>query len=243
MNKTRILSREVEYSDGSWLAEGYLAYQADLESTVPCVLIAHDWSGLNEHTRATADKIAELGYIAFAVDVYGKGIRGDTVGDNSHLMQPLIEDRSALRDRLLAAVEAAKALEFTDPERLGAIGYCFGGLCALDLARNSPKGLRCALSFHGLLTTPDYDIPGQIAPRLLLLHGWEDPMAPPTEVVAELRAFTEAGATWEMHAYGHAMHAFTFTGANYPERGIAHHPLADQRSWKAAVDFIEECMR
>ncbi|TKB76159.1 MAG: dienelactone hydrolase family protein [Nitrospira sp.] len=157
-------------------------------------------------------------------------------------MDPLLADRALLRERLLQALSAAQALEEVDPTRVAIVGYCFGGLCALDLARVSPPGLRCAISFHGLLSPPPYEVSTPIQTKLLLLHGWEDPMVPPAEVVAGLKEFSDVGATWELHAYGHAMHAFTFKGANFPERGIAHNPVADRRSWSAASIFLRECL-
>lgn len=242
MTDSRIRRRTLTYADGDWEAEGSVSRAADASRPRPGILVAHDWSGVNEHTLAAADRFAALGYVGIAVDVYGRGRRGDLLGDNSHLMAPLLEDRSLLRRRLLAAVAAARDLDGVDADRLAAVGPCFGGLCALDIARNSPAGLRCAISFHGLLTAPDYPLPQPIAPRLLILHGWADPMAPPADVVTELGALSDAGATWEMHAYAHALHAFTFAGANRPDLGIAHHPLADRRSWQAATAFLEDCL-
>lgn len=215
---------------------------SDIVRPAPCVLIAHDWSGLNHHTKATADRFAELGYIGLAIDLYGKDHRGDPEGDNAHLMDPLLADRARLRERLLISLSAAQALADVDPTRVAIVGYCFGGLCALDLARASPPGLRCAISFHGLLSPPPYQVSRPIRTRLLLLHGWEDPMVPPAHVVAGLKDFSDAGATWEFHAYSHAMHAFTFRGANSPDRGIAHNRTADRRSWRAATLFLRECL-
>lgn len=242
MQDSGLNTRSFEYADGDWSAEGYVSMAKNLGAPAPCVLIAPDWSGVNENTQATADRLAELGYVAIALDVYGKGQRGDPKGDNSHLMTPLLEDRGLLRERLLAGLAAAQELEEVDQARVAIIGYCFGGLCALDLARNSPDGLRGAISFHGLLSPPPYEVAGPVQPRLLLLHGWDDPMVPPADVVTGLKEFTDAGATWEFHAYGHAMHAFTFKGANFPERGIVHNPLADRRSWSAASLFLQECL-
>ena len=242
MQNSRLHTQPFDYADGNWRAEGYLSWASDSARPAPCVLIAHDWSGLNQHTRAAADRFARLGYVGLAIDVYGQGHRGDPEGDNAHLMDPLMADRPLLRTRLLKALSAAQALDPVDPDRIAIAGYCFGGLCALDLARASPPGLRCAISFHGSLAPPPYAVSAPIRPRLLLLHGWADPMVPPADVVTGLDALSDAGATWELHAYGHALHAFTFKGANFPERGIAHNPLADRRSWTAASQFLHECL-
>ena len=242
MHDQRIDTRPIAYATGDWQAEGYLSTPADASRPRPCVLVAHDWSGLNVHAQATADRLAGLGYVALAVDVYGRDKRGDPEGDNAHLMAPLMADRGLLRDRLLAGLSAAQGLDAVDAARIAIVGYCFGGLCALDLARASPPGLRCAISIHGSAAPPPGEVPRPIKPRLLILHGWEDPLVPTSDLVADLRTLSEAGATWELHAYAHAVHAFTFKGANFPERGIVHHPLADRRSWTAATGFLAECL-
>ena len=206
----------------------------------PCVLVCHDWSGINVHTLATCEEMAKLGYIAFAVDAYGQGRRGDPVGDNTALMAPCLADRDLLGERMLAGLNATAALPEADPARIAALGYCFGGLCGLDLARRDPDGLVAMISVHGGLLPPAGWAPSPMRARLLLLHGWNDPVVPPDDVVAAASAFTAAGAPWEMHVYGHALHAFTFEGADFPERGIQHHPLAHRRSWEATRLFLNE---
>lgn len=241
--KTRsIKTSAVDYSDGTTLFEGYLAQpsDADANAPVPCVLLAHEWSGLNEGMKAIARRVASLGYACFAADVYGKGVRGSEVGDNSHLMNPLLADRELLRDRLLAGLRTAAELPFVDRSRIAAMGYCLGGLCALDLARAGAPDLRAAVSFHGALQPPDIGPQQPIRASILLLHGWEDPVAPPEAVLAIARELTDAGADWQFHAYGHALHAFTFEGVNFPERGIVYDAAADRRSWRAMQDFLAE---
>lgn len=240
MTTTALTCEDFEYHDGDWVAEGYRAAPQATSVRAPCVLVGHDWSGLSRHTKATVDALAACGYVGVALDVYGKGRRGDPHGDNSALMQPLLEDRALLLRRLQVGMSAVREMDIVDEARIAMLGYCFGGLCALDLARSSPAGLVGAVSTHGLLTPPPWAIPAPIQPRLLLLHGWADPMVPPDRVLEGLEAFSEQGASWEMHAYGHAMHAFTFEGADYPERGIAHHPQAHRRSWTATLTFLEE---
>ncbi|RVU39705.1 dienelactone hydrolase family protein [Hwanghaeella grinnelliae] len=213
----------------------------------PCVLVCHDWSGINEYTLETCEKLVALGYAALAVDAYGAGLRGDPVGDNSHLMTPCLQDRDLLQERLLAGLAAAADLAGVNAENIAALGYCFGGLCALDLARRNPDGLRGVVTVHGALNPPPSQSPTASAPapmraRVLMLHGWADPIVPPAEVKGAFEEFTAAGANWEMQIYGHAMHAFTFTGAAFPERGIQHHPHAHRRSWKTTCTFLEETL-
>ncbi|SOZ64637.1 putative Carboxymethylenebutenolidase; Dienelactone hydrolase family [Cupriavidus taiwanensis] len=230
----------VTYTDGTTVFEGYVARPAGPASRMPCVLLAHEWSGLNAAMRRCADRLAALGYLCFAADVYGKGVRGDERGDNAHLMNPLLADRRLLRQRLLAGFEAARRLPGADARRMAAVGYCFGGLCALDLARAAAPGLVAAVSFHGVLQPPRIGPQGPIDASVLLLHGWEDPIAPPADVLGIATELTQAGADWQLHAYGHARHAFTFEGANFPERGIAYDAAADRRSWAACAAFLAE---
>jgi dienelactone hydrolase len=231
-----------DYRDAELTCEGYVAYDASARAKRPCVLIFHAWGGQSDAERATADEIARLGYVGFAVDMYGKGVRGDPLVGNERLMQPFLDDRAMLRRRALAALEAARSHPAVDPERVGAIGYCFGGLCALDLARAAPPGLKGVASFHGVLVPPNIGEQQPITASVLLLHGYADPMAPPDHVLAIARELTDAGADWQLHAYGHAMHAFTFPGANLPERGIKYDPPAARRSWLAMRNFFEEVL-
>ncbi|NOK39360.1 dienelactone hydrolase family protein, partial [Corallococcus exercitus] len=143
-----------DYADGDTLCEGYVAYESTRDGPRPCVLIAHAWDGQNAIIRAMAERFAAQGYVGFALDVYGKGVRGDVTGDNSHLMGPFMEDRALLRRRMCAALQAARRHPRVDPTRVAVLGYCFGGLCALDLARAAPEGLRGAVSVHGMLHPP-----------------------------------------------------------------------------------------
>jgi dienelactone hydrolase len=235
-------SQLLDYQDGDTVFEAYLAVPSAAGGPRPCVLLAHEWSGLNEGMRRAADRVAGLGHVCFALDVYGKGVRGEQTGDNTHLMAPLMADRALLRRRLLAGVRAASGLACVDETRLAAMGYCFGGLCALDLARAAPPGLLAAVSFHGGLGSPKLGDQAPIGASVLLLHGWEDPVAPPDDVLAVAQELTEAGADWQLHAYGHARHAFTFEGAYIPERGIAYDARADRRSWAAMRQFLVETL-
>jgi len=231
----------LDYPDGDMICEAYVA-DGGGAGRRPAVLVAHQWAGLGDAERAAADRLAELGYVGIAIDVYGKGRRGVAGGDNSALMNPFLADRAALRARLVAAVTAARAHAAVDPERVAVIGYCFGGLCALDLARANPPGLRGAVSLHGMFSAPDLGPQPQIAASVLVLHGWEDPMAPPADVLALAREMTAAKADWQLHAYGHAMHSFTNPKAAAPERGLAYDPKADRRSWAATQAFLAEVL-
>ncbi len=232
----------VDYQDEDTVCEAYVAYPSYGQGPWPCVLVGHAWNGQNDSTRATADRLAEMGYVGFAVDVYGKGVRGGMDADNSALMAPYMADRALLRRRLLAAITGAQLLARVDYDRIAMIGYCFGGLCALDLARATPPELRGVVSIHGLFTPPNLGPQAPITAKVLALHGWEDPLARPASVEALAKEMTDAGADWQLVAYGHAMHAFTFEQANMPERGFLYNEPAARRSWAALTAFLAEAL-
>ena len=155
-------------------------------------------------------------------------------------MSPLMEDRTLLHKRLFAALSAARNLSFVDETQVGAIGFCFGGLCVLDLARQGAD-LRGVVSFHGLLQASP--VPNkQMLAKVLILHGYDDPMAPPTALIDVCTEMTAAGADWQLHAYGNTMHAFTNPKANDPGLGTVYQPTADARSRTAMEAFLAESL-
>lgn len=234
-----IISNTVTYLDGDLPLEGYFAFDDAIQGPRPVVLIHHTWVGRDEFVAEKARKLAELGYLGFAVDMYGKGVLGASPEENGRLMQPFIDDRLLLRHRVLAALQAVKLLPWADNKRIAAIGFCFGGLCALDLAR-SGADISGVVSFHGLLGAPA-DIPkAPIKAKILALHGHDDPMAKPEKVLAFQTELTEAGVDWQLHTYGHTMHAFTNPVANNPEFGTVYKAQADSRSWVAMRNFLSE---
>lgn len=238
---SEITTASIEYPAGDVVCEGFVAL-AGAPSRRPCVAIVHAWDGINDVIRAKTQEFAQLGYVGLALDVYGKGVRGGVLDDNSHLMMPFLRDRVLLRERLLAGIHAARAHERIDPDRILVMGYCFGGLCALDVARSGAPGVRGIVSVHGVLKRPEALPITPIAARVLVLHGWSDPMAPPQDVLALTEELTQAGADWQLHAYGHALHAFTLEGANMPERGIAYHAAAARRADIAVREFCREVL-
>lgn len=242
---TTIHEHSVPFSCGGVRFEAFAAADESRPGRRPVVVICHAWAGRDEFVHEKARALASLGYLGFAADVYGHDAagrprRGRTPEECGALMTPLVEDRRALRDRLIAAVEAARKLPEADPSKVVAIGYCFGGLCALDLARANAPGVVGAVSFHGLFTPPDLGPQPPIKAKVLACHGWDDPMATPDAVLAFAREMTAAKADWQLHAYGHVKHAFTNPEANDPGRGIMYEPKADARSWEALRDFLKE---
>ncbi|WP_218061960.1 dienelactone hydrolase family protein [Endobacter medicaginis] len=230
---------DIPYSDGRL---DCLGYQAEASADAPWVVVVHEWSGLNHGTKAACDRLAGLGFNAFALDVFGAGTRGDETGDNSHLIGPLLGDRTELLRRLTGGFEAVKRLPGVPEGGLGAMGFCFGGLSVLDMARAALPGLRAVISIHGILAAPPTPT-GPIAASVLALHGWEDPFADTDAVKAFAEEMTTAGADWQLHAYGHAKHAFSFPRANKPEMGILYEPRAAARTWRTIPAFFDETLR
>jgi dienelactone hydrolase len=231
------------YVDEAMECEGYVATPTGLERPAPVILVCHAWGGQDGFARERAEELAGLGYIGFAIDVYGKGRRGNSPEENGALMTPFLQDRALLRERLLAAINTAKRLPLADPQHIGAIGFCFGGLCVLDLARAAPHGLRGVVSFHGLFGPPDpkrVGAPGRIAAAVLALHGYDDPMCTPDAVVGLAKEMTDAGADWEIDMYGHTTHAFTNPAANDPARGLMYRKAISDRAFAKMRAFFAE---
>lgn len=231
----------VEYEHDGVLLEAYLATGDESDKAKAGVLIAHAWGGRGEFEEATARRLADLGYAAFAIDMYGKGIRGSSREENQALIAPFIQDRSMLQARISAAVACLQAQVEVDAERIAAIGYCFGGLCVLDLAR-SGSAINGVVSIHGLFAPPDPLPDRPITTKVLALHGHDDPMVP-VEAVQQLETeLTAAGADWQIHVYGGTQHAFTNPKANDPEFGTVYSATADRRSWRAMTGFLAEVL-
>jgi dienelactone hydrolase len=173
--------------------------------------------------------------------MYGKGVRGSGPGENAKLMQPFMENRELLQSRMQAALDVLKSFPEVDPERTAAMGFCFGGLCVLDLARTGAD-VCGVISLHGFLTPPGNTAGRDIKAKLLVLHGNDDPMVPVESVTALGRELTEAGADWQIHVYGNARHAFTNPNAHDPVRGTVYDETADRRAWRTVGSFLEEVL-
>lgn len=232
-----IRTRDVEYSHGDQRFEARMFWD-DERWPSPAVAVAHAWSGRAEHECEAAEKLAGEGYVGFALDVYGKGIRGQGVEENMGLMQPLLNDRALLQARLRAGLDCAAAQAEVDAGNMAAIGYCFGGLCVLDMAR-SGAAVKGVVSLHGLFDAPENTEGNSIAAKVLVLHGWADPMVSPDSVVGLAAEMTRAGADWQIHAYGHALHGFTHDAPALAD-GIGYSESADRRSWQSVLNFMAE---
>ncbi|MGR8929826.1 MAG: dienelactone hydrolase family protein [Gammaproteobacteria bacterium] len=234
-----IVSNTVDYLDEGSVLEGFFAYDDAVEGTRPVVLIHHAWGGRDEFVAEKAIKLAEMGYLGFATDMYGKGVRGCTREENALLMAPFMENREKLQKRLLSALSAVKLMPWADNNKIAAMGFCFGGLCALDLARTGVDILG-VIAFHGLFVPPENIPQPKIKAKVLALHGHDDPMVTPDQVLALENELTKAGADWQVHVYGGTMHAFTNPVANDPGFGTVYQPVADQRSWRTMQNFFAE---
>jgi dienelactone hydrolase len=228
----------IEWNTDGQLFEGKLF----LPSGKPkgAVLVCHAWSGRAEHEEAFAERLAGMGYAAMAGDVYGKGVRGSSVEENQKLMNPLVEDRDRLQTRLRASLDALKGE--TDGAKTIAAGFCFGGLCVLDMARSNAV-LEGAAAFHAILGKPDKpSAEGRIEPEVIAFQGFDDPMAGPDDLQSFGREMTERQARWQLYTFGGVAHAFTNEDANDKDMGLVFDPFARDRSYHVFDHFAEKLL-
>ncbi len=233
-----ITTKPVEYFDGKQKCIGYVAWDESVASARPCVLIGHAWGGLDDFAMQQAVQMAALGYVGFVPDLYGDGARPDSIDDKMALMGPLKEDRKALLTRIKAGMKAASAMDEVDADNLAMLGFCFGGLTTLDLAR-SGADIKAAISFHGLLDAPDLP-KKKIKAKVLVAHGWDDPMAKPETVLTLGKELTDAKCDWQIMAHGGTTHAFTVPGAANKDLGLMYNEASAQRSWNATFALLDE---
>jgi dienelactone hydrolase len=227
----KVHGETVEYSEGGTALEGYLAWDDADKEARPGVVVVHDWMGLSADTRKRADMLAAEGYVAFAADIYGKGVRPRTASEAGAQASKWKSDRAALRRRVRAAYDQLLKSPHVAAGKIAAIGYCFGGTTALELARSGTP-LAATVSFHGGLGTPTPGDAKNIKGKVLALHGGDDPHVPPAEVEAFEKEMREGGVDWQFVAYGGAVHAFTVVAAGSDaSRGAAYNERADRRSW------------
>ena len=231
-------SEKIAYFDDGLELEGHLVYDDSTQDRRPAVLICHAIRGQDDFARAKAEEIARLGYVEFALDVYGKGVWFENIEATREIHDDLEEHRLKLRGRVQAGLEALVDLPMVDPDRAGAIGYCFGGMCALELAR-SGAGVMGVVSIHGQLDSPAVEDARNIRCKILALHGFEDPLTR-DQVEGFEEEMNAAGVNWQLHVYGGTFHSFTNPAANNREGGLLYDPLADRRSWQAMTHIFEE---
>jgi dienelactone hydrolase len=229
----------LDYDIDGTTYEGLLVVDDSRPGPRPGVLVAHAWAGRTDFEDSKARWLAERGYAALAIDLYGKGVRGSNNDENAALMTPLVEDRPMLQARLAANLAVLREQDAVDAARCAGIGFCFGGLCMLDLAR-SGTAMAGVVSVHGLFMPAPNTAGTPITASVLCLHGYDDPMAPPQSLLDLARELSDAGADWQVHAYGGTMHAFTNPQANDPDFGTVYSERASARAHAAIEAFLAE---
>ncbi|MGI0487557.1 dienelactone hydrolase family protein [Pantanalinema rosaneae CENA516] len=235
-----VRTQVVEYKHGDVVLEGYLAYDDAIQGKRPGVLVVHEWTGLGKYVKQRAEQLAKLGYVAFAIDMYGKGIRPSNPKDAGAEATIYRSNRPLMRDRARAGLAVLQQNALTDVSRIAAIGYCFGGGTVLELARSGAP-VAGVVSFHGNLDTPNPADAQNIQAKVLVLHGADDPYVPPEQVSAFETEMRNAKVDWQLVSYGNTVHSFTNPEAgNDPSKGSAYNPIADRRSFAAMQQFFAE---
>jgi len=237
-----VKTETIEYKQGDTVLQGYLSYDTAVKGKRPAVLIAHDWLGVSDQQKGIAERLAALGYVAFAADVYGKGVRPANGQEAGAEAKKYYADRGLMRARMQAGLDLLTARPEADASRMAVIVYCFGGACALELARSGAP-LKAVVTFHGSLANPTPEDAKAIKAKVLVLHGADDPFVKQDEVQAFMSEMRAAGADWQLVQYSGAVHSFTDKRAGSDtSKGAAYNEAADRRSWRAMRDFFEETL-
>ena len=232
----------VEYKHGDTLLEGHLVYDDATKGPRPGVLIVHQWKGLTDYEKKRAEMLARLGYVAFAADIYGKGVRPQDTAEAGAQAGKYKSDRTLLRARVNAGLDVLRKERFVDPKRIAAIGYCFGGTTVIELAR-SGADIAGVVSFHGALDSPRPEDGKNIRCKVLALHGADDPFVPAKDVAAFEDELRNAGVDWQLVKYGGAVHSFTDWNADGSMKGAKYDERADKRSWEEMKLFFGEIFK
>lgn len=239
---------QIRYTCGETVCKGFLVYNEIVKEPRPVVIIAPAWKGLDNFAKKKAEEIARLGYVAFVADIYGEGKTVESDEDAANLMLPLFCNRTLLRERISGAYEAIIKNRLVDKKRVAAIGFCFGGLTVIELLRSGTP-VRGVVSFHGVLGNAMGEHKAELAPNaekikgsLLILHGADDPLVSSEDITHIQHEFSEAKVDWQMHIYGHTVHAFTNPDVKDFSKGLAFNQRANDRSWTAMKNFFDEIM-
>jgi dienelactone hydrolase len=241
-SRAAIHTEIVEYKQGDATLEGYLVYNDSISGKRPGVLVVHQWLGLTDYEKRRASMLAQLGYVAFCADIYGIGIRPKEVKEAGALSGKYKNDRALLRARVNAALDVLKKNELVDTKRVAAIGYCFGGTTAIELAR-SGADLNGVVSFHGGLDSPTPADGKNIKCKVLALAGADDPFQKPDDLTAFESEMRNAKVDWQIVFYGGAVHAFTQPDPGFVNAGAKYNEKADKRSWEAMKTFFAEIFK
>jgi dienelactone hydrolase len=237
-----IITKEVTYYGDSVTCKGYSAYDNKLKGKRPGVLVAHEWWGLNDFSKNKAKELASLGYYAFAVDLYGNG---KTASDAKTAAQLAGEVRGTprMRERIVAGYNEMSKQEMVDPDRTAAIGFCFGGTAALELAYSGAK-VKGVVTFHGGLVVPKPEDKGKIRAKILILHGADDPSVPRDMIERLQDTLRKEKVDWQFVFFGNTVHAFTNPAAgNDNGKGMAYNPESARRAWDYMKLFLNEIFK
>ena len=235
-----VVTKTISYQEDGASLQGYLAYDNALKGKRPGVLVVHEWWGLNDYARKRATQLAAMGYVAFALDMYGKNKVADHPEQAKEFMKQVTQNVAAWQKRALAGLEILKKQPNTDLNRIAAIGYCFGGSTVQQLA-HSGADIRGIVSFHGSLIPPTESAVKQTNAKFLICHGASDPFTKPEALQAYIAAMNASGLDWQMVIYGHAKHAFTNPDADkYGMAALGYNRTADRRSWEDMKQFFNE---
>ncbi len=241
-----VRERELDYRAGGTTLKGYLAHNDNLQGKRPGVLVVHEWWGLNDYARKRARMLAELGYAALAVDMYGEGKTASHPADAGKFADELRRNLPLARERFLAALETLKNQPAVDPEKVAALGYCFGGGVVLEMAR-AGLPLKGVASFHGTLAFTSAARPGEVKARILVLHGADDPLTTAEQLASFREEMDAAGADYRVIIYPGARHSFTNPAADGCgkefDMPLAYDPDADRQSWQALQEFLAQIFR
>jgi dienelactone hydrolase len=240
MIKTEIIVYKEPESNDTF--EGAISWDDKFIGKRPGVLVAHAFGGQSQFDIDKTIGLAKLGYVGFAIDMYGKGRRANSPDEADELMGELNNNRTLLLNRILLSLTTLQEYKQVDKTKIGAIGFCFGGKCVLDLAR-SGANVNGVVSYHGVYDKPNIEYSKPIQSSVLILHGWDDPLGTPEQTVELARELTERKADWQIHAYGHTGHAFTNPKAQLPEKGMFYQESANNRAWIAMANFFEELFK
>jgi dienelactone hydrolase len=241
--EARVQLKPLPYFHGEVPLEGVLAWDDAREGKRPGILVVHEWWGLNDYARTRAEQLAALGYVALAVDMYGKGKVTTHADEARQWMQQTTANVETWQARAREGLRLLQADPRVDPTRLAAIGYCFGGATVMQMVYGGAP-VKGVVSFHGSLPLPPSTLPVKSSPKILIAHGEADPFLTPDHIAKFTRALDGAGLDWQMVIYGGAQHGFTNPSANqYGMKGLQYQEQADRRSWEHMKLFFDELFR
>lgn len=242
--RAEIKTQVIEYKQGDTTLEGFLAYDDAVQGKRPAVLVAHTWTGVSDFIKERTVTVAKMGYVAFAPDIYGKGVHPKPPVESRAEMGKYTGNRPLLRARVEAGLDVLRKNPMADTSKMLAIGFCFGGTTVLELARTGADVIGVVTFHGGPLSSPTPEDGKKIKGRVLVLHGADDPNVPPKEVEAFEKEMRDAKVDWQLVAYGNTVHSFTDKAAgNDNSRGAAYNEKADKRSWIAMQDFFKEVLQ